>query len=133
MIADGQGRAVAFRIAPGQAHELPHAVPLLDRLPDVPGWVVGDRGYSSHAFRQHIWQAGARPAIPAKRNEEAVACPEWIYNIRGPGRGIPSVVMDPHPGSALVKRMRVAALRALDGREPSRRLPSELRRTAEFG
>ena len=82
MIADGQGRAVAFRIAPGQAHELPHAVPLLDRLPDVPGWVVGDRGYSSHAFRQHIWQAGARPAIPAKRNKEAVACPEWIYNNR---------------------------------------------------
>jgi hypothetical protein len=45
-----------------------------------PRWIVGDRGYSSHAFRQHIWQAGARPAIPAKRNEEAVACPEWIYN-----------------------------------------------------
>ena len=32
--------------------------------------------------RQHIWHAGARPAIPAKRNEEAVACPEWIYNNR---------------------------------------------------
>jgi len=82
VIADGQGRAIAFRIAPGQAHELPHAVPLLDRLPGVPRWVVGDRGYSSHAFRQHIWQAGARPAIPTKRNEEAVACPDWIYNNR---------------------------------------------------
>ena len=50
------------------------------------GWwatvVTGDRGYSSHAFRQHIWCAGARPAIPAKRNEEAVACPEWVYNNR---------------------------------------------------
>ena len=82
MIADGSGRAIAFRIAPGQAHELPHAVPLLARLPGVPRWVVGDRGYSSHAFRQHIGQAGARPAIPAKRNEEAIACPEWIYNNR---------------------------------------------------
>ena len=82
MIADGSGRAIAFRIAPGQAHELPHAVPLLNRLPGVPNWVVGDRGYSSHAFRQHIWYAGARPAIPAKRNEEAVACPEWVYNNR---------------------------------------------------
>ena len=82
MIADGLGRAVAFIVAPGQAHELPHAIPLLDRLPGVPQWVVGDRGYASHAFRQHIWEFGARPAIPAKRNEAAVACPEWIYNNR---------------------------------------------------
>jgi hypothetical protein len=35
-IADGLGRAVAFIVAPGQAHELPHGIPLLDRLPGVP-------------------------------------------------------------------------------------------------
>ena len=40
MVADAGGRAVAFRVAPGQAHELPHAVPLLDQLPGVPRWVV---------------------------------------------------------------------------------------------
>ena len=79
MIADGLGRAVAFILAPGQAHELPHAVPLLDRLPGVPKWVVADRGLSSHAFREHIWSLGARPAIPSKKNETPVACPEWIY------------------------------------------------------
>ncbi|SFF30058.1 hypothetical protein SAMN02799627_06014, partial [Methylobacterium sp. 13MFTsu3.1M2] len=39
MIADGAGRAIAFRIAPGQAHELPHALPLLEQLPSVPGTV----------------------------------------------------------------------------------------------
>jgi hypothetical protein len=22
---------------------------------------------------------GARPAIPSKRNEEEIACPEWVY------------------------------------------------------
>ena len=82
MIADGAGRAIAFRIAPGQAHELPHAVPLLDRLPDVPLWVVADRGYTSHAFRQHIWDMGARPAIPPQRHEAPVACPDWIYHNR---------------------------------------------------
>ena len=82
MIADGLGRAVAFIVAPGQAHELPHAILLLDRLPGVPQWVVGDRGYASHAFRQHLWERGARPAIPAKRNEAPVACPDWIYNNR---------------------------------------------------
>ena len=79
MIADASGRAIAFRIAPGQAHELPQAVPLLDLLPGVPKWVVADRGYTSHRFREHIWSTGARPAIPPKRNEAPVACPEWIY------------------------------------------------------
>lgn len=82
MIAEGAGRAVAFALAPGQAHELPHAVPLLARLPDGPLWVVADRGYSSHAFRQHVWNLGARPAVPAKRNEAPVACPDWIYASR---------------------------------------------------
>jgi transposase len=82
VIADGLARAIAFRIAPGQAHELPRAVPLLDSLPGVPSWVVADRGYTSHAFREHIWSVGARPAIPAKSNEALLACPDWIYNNR---------------------------------------------------
>lgn len=82
MIVDGRGRAMAFRLAPGQAHELPHAVPLLDALPRVPEWVVADRGYASHAFRQHVWNRRARPAIPPKRNEEQVACPDYIYTNR---------------------------------------------------
>ena len=75
MIADGLGRAVAFILAPGQAHELPQAIPLLERLPGLPKWVVADRGLSSHAFREHIWNLGARPAIPPKKNEAPVACP----------------------------------------------------------
>ncbi len=82
MIADASGRAIAFALAPGQAHELPQALPLLARLPDVPVWVVADRGYSSHAFRAHIWSLGARPAIPPKVNEAPVACPEPVYNNR---------------------------------------------------
>jgi transposase len=82
VIADGLGRAVAFILAPGQAHELPQAIPLLDRLPGVPQWVVADRGFSSHAFREHIWERGARPAIPSKQNEAPIACPEWIYTNR---------------------------------------------------
>src|SRR3954463_6723413 len=62
VIADGLGRAVAVILAPGQAHELPHAVPLLDRLPGVPKWVVADRGLSSHVFREHIF-AQPRPSV----------------------------------------------------------------------
>src|SRR5215204_5982784 len=79
VIADGRGRAVAFALAPGQAHELPMAPGLLDCLPDVPGWVVGDRGLASDTFRDRIWELGARPAIPPKRTDAPVACPDWIY------------------------------------------------------
>jgi transposase len=82
VVADAGGRAVGFAIAPGQAHELPMAPGLLGCLPDVPAWVVGDRGLSSHSFRQHIWDMDARPAIPPKRNEEQIACPAWIYTNR---------------------------------------------------
>lgn len=78
MIADGGGRAIAVRLAPGQAHQLSLAPGLLESLPHAPGWVVGDRGLSSHRFREPIWNMGARPAIPAKRNEAPVACRSWI-------------------------------------------------------
>lgn len=54
-------------------------MPLLARLPGVPRWVVADRGYSYHAFRDHVWGLGARPAVPPKRNEEQVACPDYTY------------------------------------------------------
>src|SRR3954451_10120307 len=79
VIADGRGRAIAFALAPGQAHELPLAPGLLGCLPDVPGWIVGDRGFASDTFRERIWNLGARPAIPPKRRTAPVACPEWIY------------------------------------------------------
>jgi transposase len=79
VIADGSGRAVGFALAPGQAHELPLAPGLLSRLPGRPRWVVADRGYASHAFRDRVWARGARPAVPPKRNEAPVACPGWIY------------------------------------------------------
>ena len=46
----------------------------------MPLWVVGDRGYSSDAFRQLVRSKGTRPAIPTRSNEAAVACPAWIYN-----------------------------------------------------
>jgi transposase len=82
VIADGGGRAVAFALAPGQAHGLPLAPGLLGRLPRAPLWVVGDRGYSSHEPRELVRAGGARPAIPTRRNEAPVACPVRIYNNR---------------------------------------------------
>jgi transposase len=77
-----RGRAITFRLVPSQAHELPQAVSLLQRLPGVPCWLVADRGCTSHAFREHVWDLGAKPAIPPQRHEAPVACPSWIYHHR---------------------------------------------------
>lgn len=55
------------------------AAGLLEALPSIPKWIVADRGYSSHALREHVWGMGARPAIPCRANEAQVACPAWIY------------------------------------------------------
>jgi transposase len=55
---------------------------LLGRLSAAPGWVVGDRGLASDDLREHIWDLGARPAIPPRRSDAPVACPDWIYNNR---------------------------------------------------
>jgi hypothetical protein len=85
VIADGAGRAVAFAVVLGQARELPTAPALLDCLPDSPSWVVGDRGYSSHRFRELVWGSGDRPAIPPnynEANEAPVSCPAWICRDR---------------------------------------------------
>ncbi len=78
-IADGRGRALGFALTPGQAGEAPQTPDLLACLPASPGWVVADRGYSSHPVRTAVWDLGAAPAIPTRSNEAPVRCPDWIY------------------------------------------------------
>jgi hypothetical protein len=77
VVADGRGRAVAFAPAPGQAHELPLAPGLFDRLPRVPLWVVGDRGYSSHELRERVWSAGAGPPVRGRRSRPGATRRRW--------------------------------------------------------
>lgn len=81
-LSEARGRALGFRLSPGQAGDVPQAPDLLDFLPGVPLWVVADRGYSSQAFRTLIWDLGATPAIPTRRNEAEVRCPDWMYRNR---------------------------------------------------
>jgi transposase len=82
VIADGRGRAVAFTLAPGQAHELPLAPGLLARLPRAPLWVVADKGHAAHGFRDHVRNLDAQPVVPFKRNEEPARWPGWAYHNR---------------------------------------------------
>jgi hypothetical protein len=59
---------------------MPQVIGVLERLTEVPKWIVADRGYTSHAFREHVWSLGSRPVIPPQRHEAPVACPAWIDN-----------------------------------------------------
>src|SRR5215218_1081471 len=71
-IADGRGRAVAFILAPGQAHELPHAVPLLMRsrsscgpAPHAVPLLMRSRSWSAcPGCRSGWWRTGVMPAMP---------------------------------------------------------------------
>jgi len=83
VIADGRGRAIAFALAPSQAHELPLAPGLLNHLPDRPGWIIGDRSYASDTFRERIWAMGAWPAIPSRRADALITCVLPGYTITG--------------------------------------------------
>ena len=82
VIADGAGRAVAFALAPGQAHELPHAVPLLDRLPGVPSgsWPTAATPATPSASMSGTSARGP----PSRRSATRRPSParRWIYNNR---------------------------------------------------
>jgi hypothetical protein len=54
-------------------------VEIVRRPKDQVGFAVHPR---RHAFREHIWDMGARPAIPSQHHEAPVACPDWVYNNR---------------------------------------------------
>ncbi|AXY21843.1 Transposase DDE domain protein [Komagataeibacter saccharivorans] len=69
-------------LSPGQAHELPSAYTLLDDLPHPPIYVVCDRGYASHKFREYLWNRGSRPVVPSRKKDPEVACPKWAYRHR---------------------------------------------------
>jgi transposase len=71
-VCDRRGRALAFALLPGQASELRATTGLLAALPAGIGWIVGDRGFSSGAFRRAIVRQGALPVVPAHPTHPAV-------------------------------------------------------------
>jgi len=62
---------IVLALARGQAHELPMAPDLHGRLPDVPGWIVGARGFTFDAFRERIRD---RARAPRSREMLLVRC-----------------------------------------------------------
>ena len=81
-VRDRHGRALAFALLPGQASELRATPGLLAVLPASIGWIVGDRGFSSGAFRRAIVQRGALPVVSAYPTHPAVGYDRRWYRRR---------------------------------------------------
>jgi hypothetical protein len=79
---DRRGRALAFALLPGPASELRATTGLLAALPGGIGWIVGDRGLSSGAFRREIVRQGALPVVPAHPSHPAVGDDRRWYRRR---------------------------------------------------
>ncbi len=97
-VADSLGRAVAFHLAPGQAHELPSAPALLSKLPGAAAWVVADRATRriSCAPTFGTWAPGppclpreTRPLCAALTSSTAIAIASSACGA-GPRNGGPS-------------------------------------------
>ena len=83
-MCDRHGRALGFRLLPGQANELRAARALLAVATGLGlvRRVVCDRGYSSAAWREAIRDAGAEPVVPAQPTHPAVAYDRSAYRRR---------------------------------------------------
>lgn len=71
--AADEDTALVVDVLPGQAHDAPHLVPLLDRtLARVPvvDEVVGDRGFDGDRLREECLDRDVNPNIPLKANRD---------------------------------------------------------------
>lgn len=82
-VCDAAGRLVDFLLAPGLAHELAPSLIFLDRLPDVPSWVLPDMACDARVFRSDVRAIGAIPVVPLRRGtKQPERCPDYIYQHR---------------------------------------------------
>ena len=62
-LVDGQGRAVALTITPGQLGDAPAAIGLLSQRPPS-RTLAADAAYDSNALRHFLLERGTTPVIP---------------------------------------------------------------------
>lgn len=80
-IYDGQGRALALALLPGQGHELTAApsLPAPARQLGPIGRVIYDRVYSAQHWRNRIEAAGAEPGAPSQPTHRPVLYDRAAY------------------------------------------------------
>ena len=87
MTAADEDTAIAVDVLPGQAHDAPHLVRMLDRtLGRVPviDEVVGDKGFDGDRLREECLDRDVNPNIPLKANrpQDRWACDREGYRER---------------------------------------------------
>lgn len=81
--AADEDTALAVDVLPGQAHDAPHLVPMLDRtLARVPvvDEVVGDKGFDGDRLREECLKRDVNPNIPLKKNRDTG---RWAWYAEG--------------------------------------------------
>ena len=81
--AADEDTALAVDVVPGQAHDAPPLVPLLDRtLARVPliDELVGDKGFDGDALRRACLDRDVNPNIPLKANRDP---DRWAWYLEG--------------------------------------------------
>ena len=69
LVAAGVSTPVGFALSPGQAHDAPAGLRLLERLGEQPGRdLIMDRAYEGGKTRQTAAELGYNPVVPPKRN-----------------------------------------------------------------
>ena len=68
MSVDSLGNPLRFILTGGQQHDITQAEGLIDGYAGE--YVLGDKGYDSQGFRQHILEHGMTPVIPPRSNRK---------------------------------------------------------------
>jgi transposase len=78
VLCDGEGTLLGITATGGQRHEstelenlIDHCELSLHRYDSRPDAIAGDKGYSSHAIRNHLYDLGIEPVIGSKSNESS--------------------------------------------------------------
>lgn len=67
-LVDGNGIIRRFMLSPGQKHDAPYAVPLLETFDIENAFVLGDRGYDSDEIVQYLIAHKGIAVIPPRAN-----------------------------------------------------------------
>ena len=67
-LVDGHGIVRRFLLSPGQRHDAPFALELLQGIELQKVFVLGDRGYDSQVIVSYIEENGGTVVIPSQKN-----------------------------------------------------------------
>ena len=81
LVVDALGLPLAFEVTEGQRHDIVPAPVLVTRT--RPRCLLGDKAYSTHAFREHLASLGCQAVMPSSSNwSDAPAYDRQLYKAR---------------------------------------------------